>query len=88
MGAIVAYIGVWNSIVDFFMGLLDWLFVPVKPKKVRKGKDGERAAKGGGPTPPEEVNWETILYHGDRRLGPSRQKDSLERRRKISARLG
>ncbi|MFT0848753.1 glycosyltransferase family 2 protein [Actinomycetaceae bacterium L2_0104] len=91
-GAIVAYIGVWNSIVDFFMGVLDWLFVPAKPGR-RKRKRGD-AARGEGPqagagrTPPEDVNWETILYHGDRRLGPSRQKDSIERRRKISHRVG
>ena len=58
--AIVAYIGVRNSIVDIFLGVLNWLYV--RPKAV--------AAEPPAiiPKSPQEVDWASILYHGDRRL--------------------
>ncbi len=74
--AIVTYIGVWNSIVDFVLGVIDWLFVP--PRAPKRPKNVTYPA---GP-----VNWEAILYHGDRRLGPTRRAEKLERRRRAGRR--
>lgn len=74
--AIVAYIGVWNSVVDFVLGIVDWLFVPERQPRRRDRR----------PAAPGPVNWQAILYHGDRRLGPTRRADELERRRRAGRR--
>ena len=58
--AIRAYIGLRNSIVDIFLGVLNWLYV--------KPKAAVAAPPAIVPKSPEEVDWESILYHGDRRL--------------------
>lgn len=57
--AIQAYIGLRASLVDLTMAVVNWLFVPVQPAPAAQ------PARTG----PEPVNWEEILYHGDRRLG-------------------
>lgn len=57
--AIQAYIGIRASLVDLTMAVVNWLFVPVQ----------HAPATQAAPTGPEPVNWEEILYHGDRRLG-------------------
>jgi cellulose synthase (UDP-forming) len=50
--AIIAYIGVRNSIVDIWLGLTAWLWVPINP-----------ADK---PTPLDAAtDWRAVLYHGD-----------------------
>jgi len=49
--AILAYIGVWNSIVDLWLGATDWLWVPVKPKPV----SGEA----------KTLDWRSVLYLGE-----------------------
>ncbi len=61
MWAIVAYIGIRNSIVDMALGVVNWLYVPEKPAR--------RSADPAGSGEPRPVDWEGILYHGDRRLG-------------------
>ncbi|MGB4780118.1 glycosyltransferase family 2 protein [Microbacterium sp.] len=71
--ALVAYIGIRNSIVDMFLGVVDWLYVPVKPRREKKGAPVPRE--------PKPVDWAGILYHGDRRLGRDvTRKNDLRRR--------
>jgi cellulose synthase/poly-beta-1,6-N-acetylglucosamine synthase-like glycosyltransferase len=76
-GAIRAYIGVFNSVVDVFLGMVNWLYVSPRPKKVKESLVVEKTA--------EEVDWETILYHGDRRLNRD-LRGSADRRRRIAVR--
>jgi cellulose synthase (UDP-forming) len=76
-GAIRAYIGVINSAVDAFLGMVNWLYVSPRPKKVTHSPVVAKTA--------EEFDWETILYHGDRRLNRD-LRGSADRRRRISVR--
>ena len=70
--AIIAYIGIRNSIVDMALGVVGWLYVPIKPP---------RPAVPTGPREPRPVDWVGILYHGDRRLGRDvSRKNDLRRR--------
>lgn len=51
--AIIAYIGIFNTIADTFRGLTNWLYIEVKQKP------GQQAA------PSEPVlDWRAVLYHG------------------------
>jgi cellulose synthase (UDP-forming) len=76
-GAIRAYIGVRNSIVDVFLGVLGWLYVaPKKPKQ---------AAPQIVPKSPEEIDWESVLYFGDRRLNRDLRAGN-DRRRRVTPR--
>ncbi|MCC6494652.1 MAG: glycosyltransferase [Propionibacteriaceae bacterium] len=68
--AIVAYIGVTNSITDMALGAVNWLWVPVKPKPKPITRD-----------PNAPVDWKSILYFGDRRLGRDVRRDRDRRRR-------
>lgn len=52
--AFIAYIGVWNSIVDIWLGLTDWMYVDVKPKQA--------VAKSPAT---DTLDWRAMLYHGD-----------------------
>lgn len=52
--AIVAYIGIGNTIADTWRGLTDWMFVEVKPKDDQKKPMSEQA-----------LDWQAVLYHGD-----------------------
>ncbi|WP_333483424.1 glycosyltransferase family 2 protein [Arthrobacter sp. CAN_A1] len=76
-GAIRAYIGVNNSIVDMVLGVLNWLYVPPRKKRETKSQVIEKT--------PEEADWSSILYHGDRRLNRD-LRGSNDRRRRISSR--
>jgi cellulose synthase/poly-beta-1,6-N-acetylglucosamine synthase-like glycosyltransferase len=76
-GAIRAYIGVVNSAVDVFLGTLNWLYVTPRPKKIEEPPVIAKSA--------EEVDWEAILYHGDRRLNRD-LRGSTDRRRRIAVR--
>jgi cellulose synthase (UDP-forming) len=76
-GAIRAYIGGFNSAVDVYLGTLNWLYVTPRPKKVEEIPVIAKSA--------EEVDWESILYHGDRRLNRD-LRGSMDRRRRIAAR--
>jgi hypothetical protein len=71
--AIRAYIGLRNSIVDIFLGVLNWLYV--KPKQAAPERPQII------PKAPEEVDWESILYHGDRRLNRDLRGDTDRRKR-------
>ncbi len=76
-GAIRAYIGIANSAVDVGLGVLNWLYV--KPRTARS-KESAVIAKS-----PEEADWASILYHGDRRLNRD-MRDGKDRRRRVSVR--
>ncbi|HWM73357.1 MAG TPA: glycosyltransferase family 2 protein [Nocardioides sp.] len=73
--AIRAYIGVTNSVVDMTMGVVNWLFIPK-----RTAPEEQPTTKGD-----DSTDWESILYHGDRRLDRDfRLRD--DRRRRLSGR--
>jgi hypothetical protein len=75
--AIHAYIGVFNSAVDVFLGVVNWLYVSPRARTVKESPVIAKTA--------EEVDWETILYHGDRRLNRD-LRGSTDRRRRIAVR--
>lgn len=76
-GAIRAYIGINNSIVDFGLGILNWLYVSPRRKATPVTRVVDKT--------PEEADWASILYHGDRRLNRD-LRGSSDRRRRVSAR--
>ena len=51
--AILAYIGIINSIVDVWLGAINWLFVEKMPKGARRAASAEIAP-----------DWRTVLYNG------------------------
>ncbi|MCU1477467.1 MAG: glycosyltransferase [Subtercola sp.] len=75
-GAIRAYIGIRHSVTDTWLGFLSFLFVEKKPKNV---------ARASLVDPSKPVDWQGILYHGDRRLGRDLH-ISNDRRRRIGIR--
>jgi cellulose synthase (UDP-forming) len=52
--AIVAYIGIGNSIVDLAVGATRWLFVERKPRIARTQAPAAAA-----------LDWQSVLYHGE-----------------------
>jgi cellulose synthase (UDP-forming) len=72
-GAIRAYIGLANSLVDLGLGVVNWLMVPVRN---RAPAPGPTSSAGPGP-----VDWAGILYHGDRRLARDLRRRGDRRRR-------
>jgi cellulose synthase (UDP-forming) len=52
--AIMSYIGIWNTIVDTWIGLTDWMYVDVKPKAATAAQDKKPA-----------LDWQAVLYHGN-----------------------
>ncbi len=72
-----SYIGVLNSAVDVVHGMVNWLYVSLRPKKVKESPVIAKTA--------EEVNRETILHHGDRRLDRD-LRGSMDRRCRIAVR--
>lgn len=73
--AIRAYVGLRNSVVDLSLGGVSWLYVDKKTK----------APKGGDPVVVPDnvpVDWESILYEGDRRLNRD-VRDQTDRRRRV-----
>lgn len=79
--AIYSYIGLKNSVADIVLGVVGWLYVPIKPK---------RAAKRSPVVPKQstEVDWRGILYHGDRRLSRDLRRGGDRRRRHTPERTG
>ncbi|KFF59861.1 glycosyltransferase [Cryobacterium sp. MLB-32] len=74
--AILAYIGLRNSVVDVFLAMLSWLYVaPRKPKETPP----EFPAKD-----PKDVDWASVIYYGDRRLNRNLRGGSDRRRRATS----
>jgi len=54
--AIIAYIGIKNSIVDIWIGMTSWLFVPIK----QTPNQTDTTAQGEAP-----IDWRSVLYRGD-----------------------
>jgi cellulose synthase (UDP-forming) len=54
MWAILAYIGIGNTLMDIWVGLTDWMYVTPKQKNTGITSNGE-------PT----IDWRAVLYHGD-----------------------
>jgi cellulose synthase (UDP-forming) len=52
--ATMAYIGLWNTLVDVWHGLTDWMYVEIKPK-----------AAVTAPISEPELDWRAVLYHGN-----------------------
>ncbi len=73
----IRYIGVRNSAMDVVLGMVDWLYVGPRPKKVKESPVNAKAA--------EEVVRELILHHGDRLLNRS-LRGFADRRRRIAVR--
>ncbi|MES2092214.1 MAG: glycosyltransferase family 2 protein [Actinomycetota bacterium] len=65
--AILAYIGVFNSIIDVWLGATGWLFV----EKPARGARLESAPDTEG------LDWRAVLYHGDASRSLPRMKDDL-----------
>lgn len=57
--AIVAFIGIRNSIVDVAVGMANWVRVPAKPPKTRKSSEVEGVEPAAPP-----LDWESVLYFG------------------------
>jgi len=55
LSAIVAYIGIWNSIVDIWIAMTGWLYVDVKKKPTAADVAADDAP----------IDWRTVLYRGD-----------------------
>lgn len=75
--AIRSYIGVGNSVVDLGLGVVNWLYV--RPR-VRMAPVPVVVAKTA-----EEVDWQALLYHGDRRLNRD-LRGGTDRRRRVNQR--
>lgn len=73
--AVVAYVGIRNSIVDMVLGVVGWLWVEKKETPQPRAVD-----------PDKPVDWNAILYFGERRLGREHFRRKKERRRRIAAR--
>jgi len=71
LSAIVAYIGIRNSIVDIWISMTGWLFVPVKPKKNTE-EPGEQVEA--------PIDWRSVLYRGDADGLPSASASSKKSR--------
>ncbi len=54
--AIVAFIGVRNSLVDVVLGVWHWVRVPAKPRRVKRRTAAEAA--------PVTADWTSVLYFG------------------------
>jgi cellulose synthase/poly-beta-1,6-N-acetylglucosamine synthase-like glycosyltransferase len=52
--AIIAYIGLWNTIVDIWLGATSWMYVETSKKRIDVKKTDTPA-----------LDWRAVLYHGD-----------------------
>ena len=50
----IGFIGIKNTVADVWLGVINWLFVPVNKKQVVQEKE-----------PTRNLDWKAILYHGD-----------------------
>ncbi len=60
--ALLAFIGLWNSIVDVFMGALQWIRVPHTKGARRRRK--EKAAQSALAAQVSSQSWDSVLYFG------------------------
>ena len=57
--ATVGFIGIKNIVVDAWLSVLNWLYVPVKKKQTDREKEHTQS-----------LGWREILYHGDAEMRP------------------
>ncbi|GAB3617795.1 glycosyltransferase family 2 protein [Okibacterium endophyticum] len=57
MVAILANIGIWNSLTDTWLGLTKWLYVERGPRRTTAQTDAET-------TTIRPIDWRAVLYHG------------------------
>ncbi|MEL0627426.1 glycosyltransferase family 2 protein [Salinibacterium amurskyense] len=67
--ALVSYIGIWNTVVDIWLGVTRPLFVERGPKKSKK--------KESTAPEPTTLDWRSILYYGDDSGVHSKVRDSI-----------
>ncbi|MGA7206088.1 MAG: glycosyltransferase family 2 protein [Specibacter sp.] len=75
--AIRSYIGIGNSVVDLSLGLANWLYVRPRVRTVPVALVVAKTA--------EEIDWQALLYHGDRRLNRD-LRGGTDRRRRVHQR--
>lgn len=51
--AILAYIGIWGTLVDTWYGLTNWMYIDAKSKNADTAATGEPS-----------LDWQAVLYHG------------------------
>lgn len=72
MYAIVAYIGIWNSVVDVWIWATAWMYYDPSARAARRARRRAarataRAGRGGAPDlQPVAEDWRAVLYFGDR----------------------
>ncbi|MFJ3383316.1 MULTISPECIES: glycosyltransferase family 2 protein [unclassified Curtobacterium] len=66
MYAIVAYIGIWNSVVDVFIWATRWMFYDPAARVARKQARAARRSARTQPQEPATEDWRAVLYFGDR----------------------
>ncbi|MDN5274703.1 MAG: hypothetical protein JWP06_604 [Candidatus Saccharibacteria bacterium] len=54
MWAILAYIGIGNTLKDIWVGLTDWMYVDIKSKQTKTAVQTDEPA----------IDWRAVLYHG------------------------
>jgi len=54
MWAILAYIGIWHTITDTWLGMTKWLYVEVPPKSANTAASQQSS-----------LDWQAVLYHGN-----------------------
>ncbi|MFT2815873.1 glycosyltransferase family 2 protein [Leifsonia sp. A12D58] len=74
--ATVVYIGIRNSFVDTWLGIVSWLYVDKKAPAVTEKPVVD---------PNKPIDWSSILYHGDRRLNRD-LRGKNDRRRRVGRR--
>ncbi|HWR84440.1 MAG TPA: glycosyltransferase family 2 protein, partial [Rhodoglobus sp.] len=53
--AILAYVGLWSSVVDLWIGLTKWLYVPRERTRTARAPQTQQVA----------LDWRSVLYHGE-----------------------
>ncbi|BCY15501.1 hypothetical protein L3i22_105890 [Actinoplanes sp. L3-i22] len=61
--AMIAFVGLGNTVVDLVTHLRDWLVPTVKPKKVKKKKAEKKVAGAPAPKAPAVGDWATVLHY-------------------------
>ncbi|MBH0131096.1 glycosyltransferase family 2 protein [Salinibacterium sp. NK8237] len=65
--ALVSYIGIWNAIVDIWIGVTSPLFVERKPRKQKAEPEPDSTT----------LDWRSILYYGDDSGSHRKVRDSI-----------
>ncbi|GLY05520.1 MULTISPECIES: EAL domain-containing protein [Actinoplanes] len=68
--AMIAFVGIGNTFVDFFTHLRGWLYRPVTPKKAPRSADKPKAAAPAGHAEARVIgDWASVLHYGNERPG-------------------